>query len=357
MPQTQVLAAGVSGSSTGATWDHIADPAHTKETVYVSATMVRPEMCSPSSASPTAGHKRDPEEAVDERRLRRRGPSDCDKLTRYVLLTPRQPPEGLSTLSLCRCLLKVETQYGGKPFRMVVDTGATVNLVSRDRLEVTADPVEVDPIPITTVTGAVTQLRQQVTLLLELNAYPYADFFVAENLPADAILGIDAIVEAGWIIDVFRRCLYHLTHAIPPVPLAPCPHTVVLAYAVASFELPSRSWKRIGVKAGTTMTATHDDALLLLTPSPPQQLTVHGAPTVMSPKEEQLYVLLCNYGLQPLKVEQGSPLACVEVCLMATANRAPPQQAAKAVRMKSPKLAKVREVFDFAQVQANWGSS
>ena len=221
----------------------------------------------------------------------------------------------MQALSLCRCLLRVETEYAGKPFRMVVDTGATVNLIRRDRLEATVEPVEVSPVPVTTVTGATEFLKQQVTLLFELNAFPYMfDFYVAESLPADALLGIDGIVEAGWIIDVFRRCLYHLTHAIPPVPLAPCPHTIVLAYAATQFVLPPRAWKRVPVRAHPHAAALPEGTVVLLTPSPPPQLTVHGAPIVMMAAASQPYVLLCNHGDAPLSVEVDSPLASQELC-------------------------------------------
>ena len=163
-----------------------------------------------------------------------------------------------------------------------------MNLVCRDRLAPTVDPVEVPSMPVTTVTGATEHLHQQVTLLMELNTFPYVfDFYVVERLPADALIGIDGIVEAGWIIDVFRRCLYHLTHAIPPVPLAPCSHTTVLAYAAAKFVLPPRTWKRVPVRAARSAFATTGDALVLYTPSPPAQLPVHGAPVMMRMSAEQ----------------------------------------------------------------------
>ena len=356
--ETAGMAAMTIGSVSGvqrAKWDHVAEPKRGGEAVFVTALTAKDPPPSTTKIHLPAEVKRSPEEAVRvDRSLTCDGSAAVDS-SRYALLVPHQPPEGMHSLSLCRCLLKVETQYGGRPFRMIVDTGATVNLVRKDWLEVTADPVEVTPVPILNVTGTTTLMRQQVTLLLELNSYPYAfDFYVADNLPADAILGIDAIVEAGWIIDVFRRCLYHLTHAIPPVPLAPCSHTVVLAYAAADFELPPRTWKRVAVKAEAAMTAPGGDALLLLTPSPPVQLAVHGAPTVMQLCEERPCVLLCNYGIQSLSVESGSPLAIAEVCVLATAGVSPASSTAAQKRVKSPKVTKVREVFDFAQAQANW---
>ena len=289
-------------------WDHIADDGGSQEAAFVSAVPGPPSypVVSPPFLSGPGGAR----EALANRSRFRDGPPSG-----YALLAPQAQPEGMQALSLCRCLLKVETEYAGKPFRIVIDTGATVNLIRRDRLEPTVDPVEVSPVPVTTVTGATEFLKQQVTLLFDLNAFPYMfDFYVAERLPADALLGIDGIVEAGWIIDVFRRCLYHLTHAIPPVPLAPCPHTIVLAYAATQFVLPPRAWKRVPVRANPQAAALPEGAVVLLTPSPPPQLTVHGAPIVMLAATPTPCVLLCNHGDAPLNVEVGSPLATQELC-------------------------------------------
>ena len=341
---------GVGGATR---WDHVADPDHKGETVFVagSASLA----CERVREAPLV--EAAPREEATSQATVDTGCLDVADASSpgYVMAVSRKAPEGLASISLCRCLLKVETEYGGRPFRMVVDTGATVNLIRRDRLELTVEPLEVSPVPVTTVTGATQQLRQQVTLLLEINTYPYVfDFFVADNLPADAILGIDAIVEAGWIIDVFRRCLYYLTHAIPPVPLAPCPHTVVLAYAAAEFVLPPRSWKRIPVSADPRMALACDDAVMLLTPSPPPQLAVHGAPVVMQLSDQHPSVLLCNYGTQSLCVEKGSPLAYREVCMLAVKEGGGNAEREEKGKAKGQRVLRVFEVFDLAQAQANW---
>ena len=349
------LATGaVAAGMTAMKWDHVAESGGHRETAFVSAPAqgLSEEMTAVLQVSGDATHHAATLDQDGPATRSRFADGDSPK---YALLAPREPPEGLSQLSLCRCLLKVETEYGGRPFRMVIDTGATVNLVRRDRLEVTAEPVDVPPVPVTTVTGATEYMRQMVTLLFELNAYPYVfDLFVTEKLPADALLGIDAIVEAGWIIDVFRRCMYHLTHAIPPVPMAPCPHTVTLAYAVAEFVLPPRAWRRISVRPEPHASATNDTVLLLMTPSPPSHLTVHSAPVVMEMNDPSPCVLLCNYGTQSLCVEKGSPLAYREVCIVAVAAETAEQTPTSRKRREKGKQLRVNDVFDLAQAQANW---
>ena len=60
---------------------------------------------------------------------------------------------------------------------------------------------------------------------MELNRHPYVfDFYITPTLPGDALLGMDAIVDAGWIIDPINRILLHKTHALPPIQLYPCIH-------------------------------------------------------------------------------------------------------------------------------------
>ena len=335
-------------------WDHVADSSGVSDAVFMTAE-AKALRCTDVSAAVSSNAV---QFATSTPLSADRGTNEnviATSSTAYVCLTPRAAPENFAHLSLCRCLLRVETEYGGRPFRMVVDTGATVNLVRRDRLEVTAEPVEVEVTPVTTVTGATQHLRQQVTLMFDLNTYPYIfDFYVTDQLPADAILGLDAIIEAGWVIDIFRRCLYHLNHALPPVPLAPCPHTVTLAYAAAAFSLPPQSWKRVPVRvARDTMPS---DAVVLRTPSPPLHMTVHGAPTVMWATAEQPCVLLCNYGTQVLRVEEGSPLAYEERCEIVEAAVNEKQERGRQSEVKGPKkrVLRAHEVFDLAQAQANW---
>ena len=69
-------------------------------------------------------------------------------------------------------------------------------------------------------------------LTLDIKGYSYVfAFYIIPYLPMNAILGIDAIAEAAWVIDATVRHLYHHNHALPPIPLAPYRHTASLAYA------------------------------------------------------------------------------------------------------------------------------
>ena len=52
-------------------------------------------------------------------------------LAAYAFLAPPGLFQDGCLLSMCRCLLKIETMHGGEPFHMVIDTGATVNLVKQ----------------------------------------------------------------------------------------------------------------------------------------------------------------------------------------------------------------------------------
>ena len=82
-----------------------------------------------------------------------------------------------------------------------------------------------EPISVSDISGNSQKLSEVVTVPLELSRYPYVfDFYVTPTLPGDALLGMDAIVEAGWIVDPIDRLLLHKTHALPPIRLHPCIH-------------------------------------------------------------------------------------------------------------------------------------
>ena len=80
-------------------------------------------------------------------------------------------------------------------------------------------------ISVSDISGNSQKLDEIVTVPLELSGYPHVfDFYVTPTLPGDALLGMDAIIEAGWIIDPIDRVLLHKTHALPPIRLHSCIH-------------------------------------------------------------------------------------------------------------------------------------
>ena len=118
----------------------------------------------------------------------------------------------------CRCLLFLHTVYRGRTLRLVIDTGASVNLISAAVLDRAHTRHEVPAFDITGVNGQVQTLGEQVELAMDLSGYPYAfTLYVAIDLPICAILGLDAIIEAGWLVDAINRRLLHVHHALPPL--------------------------------------------------------------------------------------------------------------------------------------------
>ena len=80
----------------------------------------------------------------------------------------------------------------------------------------------VDPVSVSDISGNLQKLSEIATVPMELNGHPYVfDFYITPTLPGDALLGMDAIVDAGWIIDPIDRILLHKTHALPPIQLYP----------------------------------------------------------------------------------------------------------------------------------------
>jgi len=67
--------------------------------------------------------------------------------------------------------------------------------------------------------------------------------YITTSFPADGILGLDAVTEAGWIIDAIDHILIHKTYAIPPVKLSPYQHTTMFACTITPITLQPRSWQ------------------------------------------------------------------------------------------------------------------
>ena len=163
----------------------------------------------------------------------------------------------------CRCLLQLSTVHNSQTLRLIIDTGASVNLVEPMVLSQTDPQTDIAPIGIRGVAGQRQTLTRRTALTLDIHNHPYAfEMHIAPELPVHALLGLDAIIEAGWVVDAIHRQLIHVYHALPPIPLAPCPHTALLAYTVQEVTLPPRAWKHIAVSTETDLSvATEADTL------------------------------------------------------------------------------------------------
>ena len=215
----------------------------------------------------------------------------------------------------CRCLLYLQATYHNRTLRFVVDSGATVNLVDPSLLTDTDTRVQVPPLEIKGINGQKQPLAQQVTLTFELAGYPYSfAFYVAPGLPVSAILGLEAIVDSGWLVDATYRRLLHINHALPPIKLAPCAHTALLAYAMTDTVIPPRSWKH--VTARNPYAAQHERVcgLVCFTPTPPATAPLHGAPAVALASADAIPLLLCNTSEHPIQVPKHAPLAYLDGC-------------------------------------------
>ena len=194
-------------------------------------------------------------------------------------------------------------------------------------------PHKVQPLPIRDVNGNVQFLKSKLTLTLEMNGFPCTfDFYITTQLPADALLGIEAIKEAGWLIDSVGRSLIHKTHALPPLSLAPCPHTSTLAYAEHGVYLPPRIWKTINVR-----TSLFTSPSLCFTPTLPPALPLHGAPVLCALSSSNQYpLLICNSGTDPIWIPRAGPIAFVEPCKVLASSAPPFSDAGEVVTIITP---------------------
>ena len=184
--------------------------------------------------------------------------------------------------SPCRCILHLQTTYNDQALRCIIDTGASVNLISQRFITPLHTLVKVPVFEIKDVNGRVQQLDTRVALTLDFAGSPYSfDFYLSRLLPADAILGLEAIIESGWLIDAIHRQLLHVYHALPPLPLAPCSHRALLAYTATATTLPPRTWTRIVVCNPHVRYTPPHLTTLACTPTFPPVLPLHGASSLV----------------------------------------------------------------------------
>ena len=163
--------------------------------------------------------------------------------------------------------------------------------------------------------GRIQQLDTLIPLTLEFAGSPYSfDFYVSRHLPADAILGLDAIIDSGWLIDAIHRQLLHVYHALPPLHLAPCSHQALLAYTASSITIPSRTWHRIVVHNPYTRDTPPHITALACTPTLPSVLPLHGASSVAPAHTPYIPLLLCNSGYRPVFLPASVPVAYLAAC-------------------------------------------
>ena len=107
--------------------------------------------------------------------------------------------------------LVVEATLGQTPIACVVDTGSSLNLISREKWMSLKETVELVPSDI--VAEAANGLpiailgKTHLNLTIDTITYEYEEFYVAEKSPSDVLLGLSWIINSGVIIDARARQL------------------------------------------------------------------------------------------------------------------------------------------------------
>ena len=251
-------------------------------------------------------------------------------------------------VALCDCLLQLQTTLGGKTIRVIVDSGATLNLLLDTHVDDTITRSKVAPIAVMTASREMQYLNEKVTMVLEFQGYPYVfDFYLTAALPADALIGVQGMNQAGWVVNVPLKTIHHLTHALPPLRCSSCRHSAVLAYAVVDTTIPARTWTRVLV-ARHVPTDIDESTIVVLTPTTPPTLALHGAPTAFAGKEQPHFALLCNTADTAVTVPAGRPVAYWEE------GHVIGHHEAYVLTEASSPLARVEQEFDLGQVRAHW---
>ena len=291
-----------------------------------------------------------------------------------LMATPTTPVTSQPVVpNPCRCLLFLHTLYRGRTLRLVIDTGASVNLVNAAVLDHAHSRHPVEPFEIKGVNDQRQTLNTQVEMTMELSGYPYAfSLYVAANLPICAILGLDAIIEAGWLVDAIHRQLLHVHHALPPLKLAPCTHTVLLVRTSSEVTIPARSWKHVTVAQPYQRPDIPHYVCVCLTPSLPPTKALHGAPVVTDWAIHNVPIPICNTSDEDILIPADTAISYAEctVLLAQDSIRHPDEDdrktecddkgngatATTAKQKKGDKNIRLDDYFDLAQARANWST-
>ena len=213
---------------------------------------------------------------------------------------------------LCRCLPTLRATANNIVLHIIIDTGATINLMNTAIAKVMHTRATVDPVSVSDISGNLQKLSEIATVPMELNRHPYVfDFYITPTLPGDALLGMDAIVDAGWIIDPIDRILLHKTHALPPIQLYPCIHKAHRLRMVRKCTLAPMTWHRVQVYDKHSYPVFYSNTCLLL-PSPPPILPICGAPTFHNITDSQKFILICNMSSEPIEIPADASIAVQE---------------------------------------------
>ena len=215
-------------------------------------------------------------------------------------------------LSYCRCLPTLRAIANNQVLHIIIDTGATINLMNTSIARAMHTRAATEPISVSDISGNSQKLSEVVTVPLELSGYPYVfDFYVTPTLPGDALLGMDAIVEAGWIVDPIDRLLLHKTHALPPIRLHPCIHDSHMLRTEQKCTLAPMSWQKIPLRDEESFLQTTAKTCIII-PSPPPVFSIYGAPTFHNTSDFKKFALLCNMTQEPIDIPAGATIAYQE---------------------------------------------
>ena len=160
--------------------------------------------------------------------------------------------------------------------------------------------------------------------------------------------------DAGWVVSVPEKTIYHMTHALPPIRCAPCAQQATLSYAQATTKIPARTWARVRVHTEERKERPSGGrqalAMTVLTPTTPPELPLHGAPTLQMEGDEHQYVLICNSGDKETTIPAGRPIAYKEqgVIVGGDERTAPASQEQQAIRQTDINL------FSLALARTHW---
>ena len=119
----------------------------------------------------------------------------------------------------CKCLPKLMATYNDTTLELVIDIrGATLNFVNTTFQPLLQQVTQVPPIAVKSVHNDNKTIDTKGLISLEIGGYPYVfTFYVMPHLPMDALLGMEALTEAAWVLDLTRRFVYYTYHALLPI--------------------------------------------------------------------------------------------------------------------------------------------
>lgn len=203
--------------------------------------------------------------------------------------------------------LRTTGKLGGAPCDFIVDTGASISIVS-SRLIRKDQPLRGSSVVIYSVTGELIPVAGSVNLVVELGDTLIAQNFTVATIGPDCILGVDFFLDNGCVLDFRRRKLQVVDSLLDLSPPAGTRCAFVTAHEEET--LPPNSETMLLV--ANPLLNIHENVIVEQGRAAELPVGVFVGRTICEGSRDLLPIRLCNTTSSPVTINRRAELAEVE---------------------------------------------